>query len=185
MGLKRQIKKFLKICTILGISLYSCKKVENDEIVLELSTSGCYGECPVLDFKLYKQKVVFNLIEFNSVFGIYEYQFSKIERDSLENLFSKIDFENLKNEYTSSMQDIQTFNSVIYRNGTSKKVYFYAEDVPNNFYNLTDFVMKYKDFDGLTKLDTLMKFNTRKDLEVIKDEGSIPLPPPPNGNVVK
>ena len=170
-----QLKNFIVIFGIFVISLYSCKREKTVIPILELSSSACHGECPIFDLKLYENKVYFNLIENNSRKGIYEYNLSDLDKKSINKLVSKIDYNNLKNEYTSAIQDIQVYNSVLHKNQNRKEVYFYPMNAPDDYYKLIEYVINLKDIHFLSKMDTIITFNTRKGMEI--DEIEIPLIP--------
>ncbi|MDB9837153.1 DUF6438 domain-containing protein [Flavobacteriaceae bacterium] len=163
------------VCGVIFISfLISCSSRKNHSSLIEVSSSGCFGTCPVLDLKLKDNKIYYNLIFHNNNRGLFSYELKPFEKNKIDSLFNYVKLDSLKKEYISSRVDMPTFNVFIKTKNNNKRVYFYADDAPKEFEDLIYYLIGLSKND-LTKLDTPFSISTRMGMEVIK----IPPPPPP------
>jgi len=171
----KTIKKYGILCGILLINLFlsNCKK--NTNIELEISTSGCYKNCSILDAKLINNILYFNFIKNNKYVGLYKYKLNKNESNKIISLVNSIQSDSLKKEYTSHISDIQTYNTKLKYKDKIKNVFYFNNSAPKEYQNLINFVLNLKK-KKLSKTDTVIKFQTRNKVKIIN------LPPPPNPN---
>lgn len=171
----KQTRIFGIVCGAIFISLLiSCNSKKNYQPLIEVSSSGCFGTCPVLDLKLKENKVYYNLIYHNNDRGLFSYELKPFEKSKIDSLFNSVKLDSLKKEYISSREDMPTFNVFIKTQKIRKRVYFYADDAPKEFEDLVYYLIELSKND-LAKLDTPFSISTRMGMEVIK----IPPPPPP------
>jgi len=173
---KKQELKFGIQCMSLWISLlfmFSCA-TDSQDINVELSTSGCYKTCPVLDIKLNNDKVLFNFIKYTEKEGIYSYSLTPSDKKRFNELLSNFNITDLEEEYTSNRVDMQVYSVMITKNGVTKKVYYYENDAPKELEALIIEIIKLKNFD-LEKSNDRFKVITREEVPIIK----VPAVPPP------
>ena len=173
----KQIRVYGIVCGIFFINFFiSCNNVKNSMPLIEVSSSGCFGTCPILDLKFDKGKIYYNLIFHNNEKGIFVYNPKSNEQKKIESLLNLIEFNYLKNEYTSFREDMPAFNVFFKTNTLSKRIYFYADDAPKELEDLVYYLI-YLSENDLTKFDSSFSISTRMGMEVIK------LDPPPMGNI--
>ncbi len=173
----KQKVKFGIICGVFIISIsFSCK-TQKPKRYVEFSTSACYGYCPILDAKVENDKVYFNFIDYNKLKGIYMYNLKEKEIKKIDSLINIIDLKNIKNEYISNREDMQAINVIVKTKIEQKSIYYYVGDEPKELNELVETILKFKN-NKLIKIDTVIKFSTRKEVEIIKK----PIPPMPNFN---
>jgi hypothetical protein len=104
-----------------------------DKIIL--STSDCFGPCPILNIAVDKDgKVIFRGVRNTSKDGLYEGSISKKYYQYLQNSFRRMDFDSLKDTYISGVSDGQTVTTTFLRNGNIyKTVYDYRRIAPSLF----------------------------------------------------
>src|SRR5262249_14956678 len=89
---------------------YEAKKsvdVAIDQIVL--STSGCFGSCPITNIIINADgNVVFGGRDYVDKIGLYEGEISKEKFNQIANGFKKSDIEKLENEYAVRWTDDET-----------------------------------------------------------------------------
>ncbi len=95
-----------------------------DQIIL--STSDCFGPCPVSNTIINANgTVVFEGEMFTIHTGLFTGNIPKEKYDQLQGNFRKIDFDDLKNEYSSGITDMQTICTTFVRDG---KIYKSVSD---------------------------------------------------------
>jgi len=169
------MQKFGIICGILIIStLQGCRSLSK-HTTIEASTSYCYGSCPVLDLKLSKGVLFYNLIDNTKLNGFYKYNLNTKELKKLDSLMLSVNFESLKEEYVAEIQDMQIINTRILKGGKLlKSIYYYNGEAPKEYEKLIDYMISLKSR-KLEKIDTVIKFNTRDKVKPRK----MPIPPLP------
>lgn len=168
-----QIIKFGVVCGALFISLFtSCENQEKNKLLIEVSSSGCFGTCPILDIKFKDEKIYYNLIFYNKKKGYFIYEPNPLEKTKLDSLLNSIEFDLLKNEYTSSRVDIPSFNVFIKVKEKNKRIHFYSDDAPKELENFINYLVELSNSE-LLKLQSPFSISTRMGMEIIK------LSPPP------
>jgi len=143
---------------------------------LEISTSGCFKKCPVIDIKLIDNIIYFNFIDFNDYVGFYSYKLTRNDIAKLNRLIESIDLEDLKSEYTSNIPDIQYYNTKFSYNGMEKFVFYSENQVLKGYSDLINYIIDV-DAREIVKNDIRFNLSTRKRLPLEK----IKMPLPPEG----
>lgn len=102
-----------------------------DKIII--SSSGCYGTCPIMNIEFNKNGKVFYLGEkYNTVNGFYTSNISKSEYESIENSFKKADINELEDSYSAPFTDGNTITiSFIRNNKIIKTISDYGSEGPS------------------------------------------------------
>jgi hypothetical protein len=104
-----------------------------DQIIL--STSGCYGSCPVSNVMINADgTILFNGLFFTTKKGLFTGSITKKQYQQLQNNFRNIDFNLLKNQYKAGHTDDETISTTFVKNGKIyKSVNDYGSAAPNQF----------------------------------------------------
>lgn len=167
---------------IMLISTFLCS-CSNDNINIEISTSGCYKTCPIIDLKIENNKALFKFIKFNKKEGLYEYKLSSKEKENIKFLLKKINLNELQDEYTSNRVDMQVYNILIYNNNVKKSIYFYENNAPKELDSLVKTLIGLRDREMIKSNDDF-NVETRAVFPVMNTP-SIPPPPLQNENEFK
>lgn len=100
---------------------------------LKFSTGPCFGTCPIFDLEInFKGKSKFNADVYNFSDGVtningnegtFETIINKLELNEIKSILNYIEFEKLKNEYSTDISDIQGGKlEIMYDNGKIKKI---------------------------------------------------------------
>jgi hypothetical protein len=111
--------------------LYNINKNEKyDKIIV--SSSGCYGSCPVLNISIDKNgNVLYYGQDYNTKNGFFKSTISKKDYQNIENAFKKADIKNLKNNYEASRTDDETITiTFIKENKIIKSITDYGKEAP-------------------------------------------------------
>lgn len=170
--------KYGSLCLIIlgNLILLSCKNNYFEPLSFEISTSGCYKSCPILDAKLENNVVYYKLIKYNKAEGFFEYKLTEKNIIKLNSLINSVLIDSLEEEYSSNMPDVQEFNTKFNINGIEKNVYFLENEAPQNYQELIDFIISFKDHE-IKIIDTTFNITTRYRMPF--NETSIP-PRPKN-----
>lgn len=170
------ISKFGSLCLLVlsSLILISCKDNYYESLYFEISTSGCYKSCPILDAKLENNVIYYNLIKHNKTDGYFEYKLTEKNIIKLNSLINSVLIDSLKEEYSSNMPDVQEFNTKFIINGKEKNVYFLENEAPKNYQELIDFIISFKDHE-IKIMDTTFNISTR----YIMPFNEITIPPRP------
>lgn len=105
-----------------------------DKIIV--SSSGCYGSCPVEDILIDSSgEIIFNGEDYSDNVGCFTAKTKKEEFVEIENDFQKADWYNLKNEYIASHTDDQTTSvTFIKNNRIVKTISDYGYEAPVEFF---------------------------------------------------
>ena len=128
-----------------------------DKIII--SSSGCYGTCPIMSVEFNKNGKVFYLGEkYNTVNGFYTSTISKLEYEKIENSFKKANIMKLKNSYSTHITDSNTITiTLIKNNKIIKTISDYASQAP------PELIMAYRKAIFKYQQVKLSKFNNDKD----------------------
>jgi hypothetical protein len=89
---------------------------------ISLSTSGCYGSCPIINIIIDSNGYVLFYGEmYVSKIGFYEGQISKDKFNAIEKEFRKAKILDLKKEYSASWTDDETITTTFLKQGEIKK----------------------------------------------------------------
>jgi hypothetical protein len=116
--------------TFVRIIKPAVKAPDFDKIIL--STSGCFGSCPMSSIIINSNgTVIFDGLSFTTLKGLYSGTIPRTKYDQLQNNFKKMNFDSLDNEYTSGITDNQTICTTFVKNGKIyKSVSDYAQMAP-------------------------------------------------------
>ena len=108
------------------IVLYSCAATKNytqDDIVLSMKKSSCYGPCPVYELKIYKNGVVkLTAEEHLDLKGEFYTKLHGSKIKALVSKFKEAGFFEMESEYTSITKDLPTTWIYFSNEGRQKKI---------------------------------------------------------------
>lgn len=121
---------FDKLLMILvSVLFYSCsgpRTITEENLLIELKRTPCYGSCPVYTFKIDKNgKGLFDGVENVERIGSFSFSLSQDELTELENAFLQVDFYQLKNIYDGLVSDLPTTYITYNKDGNRKKIMDY------------------------------------------------------------
>ena len=104
-----------------------------DKIII--SSSGCYGTCPIMDIEFNKNGEVYYLGEkYNLINGSYISKISESEYNSIEKAFKKSNILKLNNHYSAPITDLNTVTVTFVKNNKIvKTISDYASQAPSEF----------------------------------------------------
>lgn len=107
---------------------------------ISISSSGCYGTCPIMSIEFDKNGEVYYLGEkYNLIDGFYVSKIGNSEYMSIENSFKKSNISQLKNSYSARVTDLNTITVTFFKdNKIVKTVSDYGNQAP------AEFIMAYK-----------------------------------------
>jgi hypothetical protein len=105
-----------------------------DKIIV--SSSGCYGTCPISDICIDKQgNVFFSGQYYNTMNGLFTSKISPDKYTIFESNFKKADIENLETSYSAIWTDDETITvTFIKDNKIAKTISDYGRQAPTEFY---------------------------------------------------
>ncbi|KPL16777.1 MAG: hypothetical protein AMS26_03445 [Bacteroides sp. SM23_62] len=108
---------------------FSCsgtRTITDEDLLIELQRTACYGFCPVYTVKIDKNgKGLFEGVENVEKIGRFSFSLKKDELAELENTFLRIDFYQLRNIYDGLVSDLPTTYITYIRDGRRKKIMDY------------------------------------------------------------
>jgi len=108
---------------------YSCwgtKTITEEDLLIEMKRTPCYGSCPVYTIKIdEKGKGLFEGVENVEKTGRFSFSLSKDELMEFENAFQEIDFYRLRNIYDAQVSDLPTTYITYSKDGKRKKIMDY------------------------------------------------------------
>jgi hypothetical protein len=111
------------------ILIYSCsgmRTITNDDLLIEMKRTPCYGSCPVYTVKIDKNgKGLFEGMENVEKIGMFSFSLKQDELVELETAFLQIDFYQLKNIYDGLASDLPTTYITYNKDGQRKKIMDY------------------------------------------------------------
>ena len=125
---------FLMVYSIL--ILLGCEK--KSEYIIEYSTTGCFGDCPVLDIKLIDDKLYYNFIKHNNKKGVFNSNVSKDQKQVINSLVSTLLNEDIKKEYLGDVVDVPaTYFRLHFEDGREIKTNYDDYIAPKSLDNLS------------------------------------------------
>ncbi|SFW75485.1 hypothetical protein SAMN02927921_03994 [Sinomicrobium oceani] len=167
---------FLMVCSILAS--FGCQR--NADYIVEYSTTGCFGDCPVLDIKLIEDEVFYNFIEHHRKEGVFYSKISKEQRNVINDLITRILEKDIKEEYLGDVVDAPATYFKLYRGeDTLLKTNYDDYIAPKILDSLYSYLLGISE-NNLTSFEAeSIHFSTRKDIGI---ETFSPPPPPEKNN---
>jgi len=114
---------------LVSFLFYSCwgtKTITEEDLLIEMKRTPCYGSCPVYTIKIDKKgKGLFEGIENVEKTGRFSFSLSQDELIEFENAFQEIDFYLLRNIYDAQVSDLPTTYITYNKDGKRKKIMDY------------------------------------------------------------
>ncbi len=114
---------------LLSALLSSCsgtRTIGDEELLIEMQRTRCYGYCPVYTVKIDKRgKGLFEGVENVEKIGRFSFSLRQDELLELENAFQEIDFYRLKRIYDGQASDLPTTYITYNKDGRRKKIMDY------------------------------------------------------------
>ena len=108
---------------------HSCsgpRAISDEDLLIELKRTPCYGSCRVYTVKIDKNgKGLFEGVENVEKIGRFSFSLSQDELMEFENAFHQVDFYQLKNIYDGQVSDLPTTYISYYKDGNRKKIMDY------------------------------------------------------------
>lgn len=164
---------YLMVCSIL--ILLGCQKESN--YTIEYSTTGCFGDCPVLDMKLVENDLYYNFIKNNKEKGVFHSSITKEQKEEINELVLNILSQDIEEEYLGDVVDVPATYFKLYRgNNELIKTNYDNYIAPKSLDSLYSYLLGVGE-KKLTRVevDTII-FSTREDIGI---ETFTPPPPPP------
>lgn len=163
---------FLMVFSIMLFT--SCDK--KTDYSFEFSTTGCFGNCPILDIKLEDSMLYFNFIEFNEKKGLFSILISNHQKREISNLVDRILTEQIKDEYLSEVLDVPATYFHLYEDDKEIIRTNYDNHIaPKSIENLFNYLLGLSSSNQLNSVTFNVEFRTRKEINTVK---FVPPPPP-------
>jgi len=121
--------------------IYSCsglRTITDEDVLIELKRTPCYGSCPVYTVKIDKSgKGLFEGVENVDKIGRVSFSLHQDELTEFENAFLQVDFYQLENIYHAEVSDLPTTYITYNKDGNRKKImdYYGAPEELRNLEN--------------------------------------------------
>ena len=103
----------------------------NEDLIIEMEKTPCYGQCPVYTIKIDKNgKGLFEGVENTEKTGTFRFSLSGEELERLVTSFREIRFFEMEDEYYRPVSDLPTTYLSHYADGAQKKIKDYAGAPP-------------------------------------------------------
>jgi hypothetical protein len=114
------------LVSCLVISCSGPRTITDDDLLIELQRTPCYGSCPVYTVKIDKKgKGLFEGKENVENIGRFSFSLSQEELMELEDAFLQVDFYQLRNIYERQVSDLPTTYITYNKDGNRKKIMDY------------------------------------------------------------
>ena len=138
-----KVKKFTTDTIYLeNFMLIREKKIHqyNDFDAIIVTSSGCYGSCPIYNYRLESNGYIIYADEkFTKINGVYKGTINKEYFNYFKQVLNQIDLKNTDNEYTNNATD-GNFEEIVFikNNKVFKRISFYINDGPPKVKQLLD-----------------------------------------------
>lgn len=120
------MKKIYLYILLLTLLVTSCKTnavPEEEDLVISLRKTACFGSCPVYKLEIYdKGTVIYEGEKDVELKGKYRSEVSQKELENLIGEFEEKNFFQFEDEYTEHVTDLPTTYIYFQHNGKSKKI---------------------------------------------------------------
>lgn len=114
------------LVSFLMLSCSGPKTITEEDLLIEMKRTPCYGSCPVYTLKIDKNgQGLFEGVENVEKIGRYSFSLRQEELQELEKAFLQINFYQLKNIYEASVSDLPTTYISYHKDGRRKKIMDY------------------------------------------------------------
>jgi hypothetical protein len=126
---------------LLSCLINSCtgpRTIPDEDLLIELERTPCYGSCPVYKVKIDKRgKGLFEGLENVDIIGRFSFSLHPDELTEIENAFHKVDFYQLEKIYDAQVSDLPTTYITYNKDGNRKKImdYYGAPEELRNLEN--------------------------------------------------
>jgi hypothetical protein len=128
-----------------GFIEYNSVPKEIDFNEIKISSSPCYGNCPIFELTISKtKKAIYNAKENNKLTGIYKSNLEDKVFADLVGLLIYINIDSLKNDYKIGWTDNPSIDIEIKYNGLSKKIHDYGLEGTFGLKHLYEVLYKLK-----------------------------------------
>ena len=114
---------------LVSFSIISCsgtKTISEEDLLIEMKRTPCYGFCPVYTLKIGKNgKGLFEGVENVEKTGRFSFSLTSEELQELEDAFLQINFYQLQNIYNADVSDLPTTYLTYIKDGKRKKIMDY------------------------------------------------------------
>ena len=114
---------------LVSLLINSCsgpRIITDEDLLIELQRTPCYGTCQVYTVKIDKNgKGLFEGVENVEKIGRFSFSLSQDELMEIENAFHQVDFYRLKNIYDAQVSDLPTTYITYNKDGNRKKIMDY------------------------------------------------------------
>jgi hypothetical protein len=138
----------LSFLLIFSVVFFSCKSnkglsTAKPEVIFSLSTTPCFGQCPVFELSLSGDKeLIFKGKEHTKLEGTHSKVLTDEQFEAFIGIIEAANWNNLKPTYKSNMSDMPTHNYVYNRNGIKKSVSKYGTE-PKELYKMSDVILEF------------------------------------------
>jgi len=102
------------------------RTIGDEDVLIELKRTACYGSCPVYTIKIDKNgKGLFEGVENVEKIGRFRFSLSQDELMEIEIAFQEVDFFQLKKIYDAQVSDLPTTYISYNKDGNRKKIMDY------------------------------------------------------------
>jgi hypothetical protein len=109
--------------------MYSCtgtSKITDDQLLIQLEKTPCYGACPVYTIKIdQKGNGLFEGVENTEYEGLYSFRLDKKQLAGLDTSFKQSGFFEMEDKYHAYVSDLPTIYLTYHSSGKKKKIMDY------------------------------------------------------------
>jgi len=111
---------------IVAISCTGTRKISNDQLLMQMEKTPCYGACPVYTISIDQAgNGLLEGLENTEYTGLFSFRLSKRQLNNLDAAFSQADFFALEDKYHAFVSDLPTIHLFYNKDGKEKKVMDY------------------------------------------------------------
>ena len=129
-------KSLLALISCVIISCISIKNTSKNEPIISLERTACFGKCTIYKIEIFNDgRGIYKGKKFVTKTGEHSFKITKKELNLILKRAEKINFWNMKNEYTSLISDLPT----TYIKIKNKKIIDYS-DAPKSLKNIENLI---------------------------------------------